>query len=761
MKKKLLVFLLVLCMAVSLFPFGAAAAGDSVATATKITFGNTNYGAISENNTTDFYSFTLPSSGKVSLSALAEIEYVYFRILDASEQQLWSVNAHWNSTSQTSSTTADFHLIAGTYYLVVAKDGSRYGDYQVKLTYTSAGETFPENASSDDNSMKNANSISFGTEYKGQLAMNDTVDFYKMNVTSSGMLQFSAHAYMEYAYFKIFDESGTQLWSISPHWNSTSGMISYTNTLHLIKGVYYFVVQRDGNRPGNYDFKWTFTGAGESFTETADTLNNSMADASKIALNTQYKGQIALNDDIDFYRFAVGNADTVTLSFEGAFEYIYLKLFDENGSQLWSVGPHWNSTTQTINASYDHDLSAGTYYLVIQKDGSRYGNYSFQLTSPANAVAAPKITTQPKSVTVSEGTTVKFTVAASGSDLSYQWQFKAPGTSTWNNSSMTGAKTATLSVAATTARNGQQYRCVVKNSGGSVTSSAATLTVTAAVSAPKITTQPKSVTVSEGSTAKFTVAASGSNLTYQWQYKSPGTSTWYNSGMTGAKTATLSVPATTARSGQQYRCKVTGDGGSVTSSAATLTVTSSSKPVITTQPKSTTAAPGKTVKFTVAASGSNLTYQWQYKSPGTSTWYNSGMTGAKTATLSVPATTARNGQQYRCKVTNANGSVYSSAATLTVTSKLVITSQPKSATANAGETVKFTVVASGSGQLFYQWQFKAPGTTEWHDSSMTGCNSATLTVKATAARNGQQYRCVVMNSSGNITSSAATLTVRK
>ncbi len=371
-----------------------------------------------------------------------------------------------------------------------------------------------------------------------------------------------------------------------------------------------------------------------------------------------------------------------------------------------------------------------------------------------NVTAAPKITTQPKSVTVSAGSTAKFTVAASGTGLSYQWQFKAPGTSTWNNSSMTGAKTATLSVEATTARSGQQYRCVVKNAGGSVTSNAATLTVT---SAPKITTQPKSVTVKEGATAKFTVAASGTGLSYQWQYKAPGTSEWHDSGMTGAKTATLSVSATAARNGQQYRCVVKNSYGSVTSSAAKLTVLS--QPKITTQPKSVTAGIGQAVKFTVAATGGNLSYQWQYKAPGTSTWYDSGMTGAKTATLTVEATTGRNGQQYRCVIKNSVGTVTSTAAKLTVTNKPVITTQPASKTATAGSTVKFTVAAAGQN-LSYQWQFKAPGTSTWYDSGMTGAKTATLTVAATAARNGQQYRCIVTNPNGSATSNAAKLTVK-
>ena len=125
----------------------------------------------------------------------------------------------------------------------------------------------------------------------------------------------------------------------------------------------------------------------------------------------------------------------------------------------------------------------------------------------------------------------------------------------------------------------------------------------------------------------------------------------------------VSVLATAARNGFQYRCKVTNAAGSVYTNVATLTV--NLKPVITTQPTSKTVNEGTTAKFTVTATGAE-SYQWQYRTSSTGTWYNSTLTGAKTATVSVPATAARNGFQYRCKITNAAGTVYTVIVTLTV-----------------------------------------------------------------------------------------------
>ncbi|MBR5372450.1 MAG: hypothetical protein IK130_09570, partial [Oscillospiraceae bacterium] len=304
--------------------------------------------------------------------------------------------------------------------------------------------------------------------------------------------------------------------------------------------------------------------------------------------------------------------------------------------------------------------------IIEARDGQQYrcvvsnpaGNV---ISNPASIHIKAAITADPTDFTGFVGETAKFTVTASGKNLKYQWQFKDGAI--WKESSMNGAKNATLSVPIIEARDGQQYRCIVSNSFGSETSDAASIQVKAV-----ITAQPTVQTVELNQTAKFTVAATGTNLIYQWQFLD--VNTWRNSGMTGANTATLSVPVTAARDGQQYRCIVkSSNGTSDISSPASIKV----KTAITAQPTNQTGKIDSTVKFTVAATGTNLKYQWQFLS--TSGWKNSGMTGANTATLSVPVTAARDGQQYRCIVKSSNGtSDISSPASIKV--KTAITAQP-------------------------------------------------------------------------------------
>ena len=173
-------------------------------------------------------------------------------------------------------------------------------------------------------------------------------------------------------------------------------------------------------------------------------------------------------------------------------------------------------------------------------------------------------------------------------------------------------------------------------------------------SAPSITTQPVNQTVAVGQSATFSVAAAGTApLSYQWQ---KGTTP-----ITGATASSYTTPATTTSdNGSHFTVVVSNMAGSVTATAATLTVNSPTKPSITTQPANQTVTVGQTATFSVVATGTApLTYQWQ---KGTTA-----ISGATAASYTTPATASSdNGSQFKVEVTNSAGSATSNAATLTV-----------------------------------------------------------------------------------------------
>src|SRR2546428_835492 len=336
-------------------------------------------------------------------------------------------------------------------------------------------------------------------------------------------------------------------------------------------------------------------------------------------------------------------------------------------------------------------------------------------------------------------TTLFRSLTATGGTAPYSWSpwGTLPNWLTMTNS---GVLSGTPAAAGTTT-------LAIQVSDSLIRTAYATLTLTInppAVVPPSITTQPASQTVTAGQSATFSVAASGTApLSYQWRKN--GTA------INGATSASYTTPATTtADNGAQFTVVVSNSAGSVTSNAATLTVNAAVvPPSITTQPASQTVTAGQSVTFSVAASGTApLSYQWRKN--GTA------INGATSASYTTPATTtADNGAQFTVVVSNSAGSVTSNAATLTVNAAVVppsITTQPASQTVTAGQSVTFSVAASGTAPLSYQWRKNG--------TAINGATSASYTTPATTtADNGAQFTVVVSNSAGSVTSIPATLPV--
>ena len=221
----------------------------------------------------------------------------------------------------------------------------------------------------------------------------------------------------------------------------------------------------------------------------------------------------------------------------------------------------------------------------------------------------------------------------------------------------TGGTGLTLTVAASSANNGYQYRCDIRNNDGQIYSDIVSLTVI--LHPPKITTQPRDVTVDTGAEAAFTVEAEHAD-SIQWSYRKSAKGKWTT--MKGETRATLTVTATSAKNGYQYRCVVKNADGTATSNAAKLSVTKV-PPEITLQPESADVAAGEQVTFRVEADHATG-YQWYYRKKAKGSWKK--VKGATKAAYTITATSAKNGYQYRVLVKNSDGSVKSDIATLKV-----------------------------------------------------------------------------------------------
>ena len=395
----------------------------------------------------------------------------------------------------------------------------------------------------------------------------------------------------------------------------------------------------------------------------------------------------------------------------------------------WRLGsaPLAGKTTATLSLTGVTTNQAGSYTVIVSNAAGSVTSAAAVLTVNTPLVA-PSITAQPQNRTVVEGSTAAFSVSAAGTaPLSYQWLF--------GSSALAGQTSSTLSLVGVNASQAGSYSVVVANAAGSITSSPALLQVNIP---PSITAQPQNQTVVAGATAAFSVAATGTApLGYQWRFGSAA--------LAGQTRSTLSLVGVTASQAGSYSVVVANAAGSITSSPAMLQV--NVPPFISGQPQNFIATPGATAMFSVTAGGTSpLTYQWRFGVDP--------LPGQTASTLSLPGVTTNQAGSYSVVLANGFGSVTSAPALLTVNPLIVppsITLQPQSDTVTAGGSASFTVLASGTAPLSYQWRFE--------NSSLLGQTNPTLSLTSLSTNQAGDYSVVISNAAGSITSAVATLTV--
>ncbi len=355
----------------------------------------------------------------------------------------------------------------------------------------------------------------------------------------------------------------------------------------------------------------------------------------------------------------------------------------------------------------------GTYVCVVK---------NIAATIPSNGafvtvLGIPTVNVHPVPTTVISGAPFSFSVAASGLNLSYQWQR--------NLQDIPGANASTYAVNVSNIGHAGSYRCIVSNGAGSANSNAAQLTV---FTLPVIDSQPVALNVIYNTAATFSVGASGLGLSYQWQKNTTD--------IPGAVTSSHLINQAQLNDNGSYRCIVSNLAGSVPTSAVLLTVVT--QPMITAPPLDQTVNLAAPATFTVTATGSGLSYQWQRN--------NISIVGANSDTYTITSTTAIDVASYRCVVSNLLGTVKSISAKLTINGLPPILQQPENVAAEAGSTVTLAVGTSGTG-ITYLWQR--------NNITIPGKTAATLVLTNFQSANAGEYHCQLTNALGRVYTRAA------
>ena len=313
-------------------------------------------------------------------------------------------------------------------------------------------------------------------------------------------------------------------------------------------------------------------------------------------------------------------------------------------------GGTWTSSDNTIATIDNSGLVNGVAVGSVTFTFTNSTTNCSKTTNGVSVLELPAISLQPTATqTVCSGSSISFSVTATGAGLSYQWYNGA--TSLNNGGAISGATSATLTINPVSLTDASaNYNCIVSGTcSPTATSTNAELIVIEKVT---IITQPIATqTYCTGDTAIFSVTATGAGITYQW-YK--GATALTDGGtISGATTNSLSISTLAiSDAAVNYYCLVSGTSpcSAVASSNSILNINQS--PTITGQPIITqTVCQNGTVSFSIIASGGSLIYQW-YKG-GTLLNNGGNISGATSTTLTInPVALSDAASDYNCVVSN-------------------------------------------------------------------------------------------------------------
>lgn len=372
------------------------------------------------------------------------------------------------------------------------------------------------------------------------------------------------------------------------------------------------------------------------------------------------------------------------------------------------------------------------------------GNYTVDVANSAgNIVAGPII------IAVTAATAVSFTYQPSnqtlivGDSLGIYPSFagSSPLTFVWRKDGnvISGASGSSFYKSNVTAADAGIYKVTIANVLNSVESANITVTVNP-IPLPTVGVLPDRTVETGAEIYIYTSVSSRGTTTYQW-YKD-GTA------IAGATNSSYDKYNAIAADAGVYTLKVTNAAGTIMSNGATVMVkppSAGTPPYVSSISSSTSVAVGIQFSIGVSAGGTApISYQWMKDGVP--------IAGATNYSYGVSSAQLSDAGAYTVSLTNAAGSITSSAVSVTVTTAKapVITYMPGDIRVNTGDTLYgITVSATGTGTLRYQWLKDGV--------AIAGATNSYYYIYSFKATDTGIYTVIVSNDQGAVTSSPCTV----
>lgn len=234
-------------------------------------------------------------------------------------------------------------------------------------------------------SFAKARNLEFGVSMAGKLSENDSRRYYKFSLSQASRLDlgFERSDHFDNVKITIFDATQTEIYSITKNYDRSFSL----DAIYLTGGDYYLLVDEALNV--TFSFIVNMDPAGESFTETQDSNNDMASGASAINMQQKYKGVLAQNDDIDYYKFQVPAAGLITLNLtNSADDAARYAVYDDSLNPVYT-----NTVSRESKTSQPVLVKRGDYYLAVAKQdvNKGTGSYTFSIDYTKKNTAPPKI----------------------------------------------------------------------------------------------------------------------------------------------------------------------------------------------------------------------------------------------------------------------------------------------------------------------------------------------------------------------------------
>lgn len=331
----------------------------------------------------DWYLLTLPQNGGIRLSmehAFLDSDYTLFSISlyrKGSKDPVWEGNSKGNVPE---AGWYMFFLGAGTYELRVRNDRNFDGEHAYRLV---PNFVVQKAEVEDNNNLNQAQPITLGERWRGQLYGSGDQDWFRVELPSPGSITLTVdHQYIDsdsfhYKLAWLLDKDT----AIYEHRSRGQEEESSSYTFFAPAGVSYLRMTSDDRH--SYA-PYGFTVHYEPQDNVEQESNGRIDRANPIELNQDYQGSLSIRDDVDFYAFTLLKPGRIILNFkfpiiDSQDYYFLIRFYDEmkRESEITSLKLRGNEADFERHPFY---LPQGTYYMSVETENRRTANpYTLRL----------------------------------------------------------------------------------------------------------------------------------------------------------------------------------------------------------------------------------------------------------------------------------------------------------------------------------------------------------------------------------------------